>query len=356
MRLFLCKSCGQTLFFENNTCGRCGHALGFSADTLSLLTLETREAGFQSLGGGELYSYCRNAAHGVCNWLVPKAVTDPDGLCIACRHNQTIPDLTIDENLTAWRVTEIAKHRLFYSLLRLKLPLKNLADAPVQGFAFNFLSDTPGLGPRILTGHNEGLITINLKEADDAMRERFRTEMGEPYRTLLGHFRHEIGHYYWNLLVRDGGRLQACRAVFGDDMLDYDEALQAHYKQGPPPEWEQNYISAYASSHPWEDFAESWAHYLHIADTLETASAFGLGIHPYRMDENLLHADINFDPYKAKTVSQLIQAWLPLTFAMNALNRSMGHADLYPFVLSETVIGKLSFIHRLVQEQIGGEA
>ncbi|MDE2240421.1 MAG: putative zinc-binding metallopeptidase, partial [Rhodospirillales bacterium] len=183
-----------------------------------------------------------------------------------------------------------------------------------------------------------------------AMRERFRAEMGEPYRTLLGHFRHEVGHYYWNVLVRDGGRLEACRAMFGDDSRDYGEALQFHYDQGPPGGWEENYVSAYATMHPWEDFAETWAHYLHIIDTLETASAFGLRIHPRRADQTLLHADINFDPYAAKSIEALIDAWLPLAFAMNALNRSMGHADTYPFVLSKPVIRKLGFIHDLVHD------
>ncbi len=252
---------------------------------------------------------------------------------------------------------EVAKHRLFYTLLRLKLPLRDIADSdPEQGLAFDFLADPPGSGPRILTGHDEGLITINLAEANDAMREHLRNEMGEPYRTLLGHFRHEIGHYYWNELVRNGGRLEACRAVFGDDSRDYGEALKLHYEQGPPAGWEETYISAYASMHPWEDFAETWAHYLHIVETLETASAFGLHIHPRRTDEGLLHADINFDPYKAANIGQLIDAWLPLTFAMNAINRSMGHADMYPFVMSPRVMQKLGFIHELVHGRVMAQA
>ncbi len=356
MRLFTCKSCGQTLFFENNVCERCGHELGFCSTKMSLLTLEREGDILRPLGGGSSYVCCANAAHGVCNWLVPVPVESPEGLCTACQHNQTIPDLSIDENLRNWRAMEAAKHRLFYTLLRLNLPLADISSNPEQGLAFDFLADPPGSGPRILTGHDEGLITINLAEADDALRERFRNEMGEPYRTLLGHFRHEVGHYYWNVLVRDAGRRLACRAVFGDDSLDYGAALKLHYEQGPPPGWEEHYISAYATMHPWEDFAETWAHYLHIADTLETASAFGLRIHPRRTDEELLHADIDFDPYKATDIGQLIEAWLPLTFAMNAINRSMGHADMYPFVLSQPVVRKLSFIHDLVQGRVAAQA
>lgn len=353
MRLFSCKSCAQTLFFENISCERCAHQLGFDSESLTLLTLEQDGDALRPLGGQTRYRYCDNAQHGACNWLVQ--ANAQDGLCAACQHNRTIPDLSVPENLAEWQKMEVAKHRLFYTLMRLGLPHQSIAENPQTGLAFDFLADPPS-GPRILTGHDEGLITINLKEADDAMRERFRAEMGEPYRTLLGHFRHEVGHYYWNLLVRDAGRRNECRAVFGDDSIDYGQALQTHYEQGAPANWAQSYISAYATMHPWEDFAETWAHYLHIVDTLETASAFGLRIHPRRTENELLHADIDFDPHRAESVEQLIEAWLPLTFAMNSLNRSMGQQDLYPFVISETVIRKLGFIHELVHGRVGGSA
>ncbi|MGE4482888.1 zinc-binding metallopeptidase family protein [Acidocella sp.] len=346
MRLFTCHCCGQTVFFENASCERCGCGLGFSTQALKLLTLERRAGQLVPVGGGPSYRYCANARHAACNWLIPETSTDE--FCAACKHNRTIPDLAAGENLSRWQAMETAKHRLFYTLMRLGLPMKNLAEDPAHGLAFDFLADPPGPGPQILTGHEEGLITINLTEADDAMRERFRTEMGEPYRTLLGHFRHEVGHYYWNMLVRDMSRLEECRAVFGDERLDYGTALQTHYEQGPPLDWAQTYISAYASAHPWEDFAESWAHYLHIVDTLETASAFGLRIHPHKTDNEILHTDIDFDPHGVGNIEALVEAWLPLRFAMNSINRSMGLADMYPFVLSATVIRKLGFIQELV--------
>lgn len=353
MRLYGCKSCGQTVFFENSVCERCGHELGFSSESQSLLTLERDGDFLRPLGGGADYLYCSNAQYGACNWLLPAAKSaETDGLCDACSHNRTIPDLSITENLEHWQNMETAKHRLFYSLLRLNLPHDTISQNPGHGLVFDFLADLPGVEERVLTGHDEGLITINLAEADDATRERFRTEMGEPYRTLLGHFRHEVGHYYWNVLVRDAHRLDACRAVFGDDTIDYGEALKQHYAQGEMPNWQGSYISSYATTHPWEDFAETWAHYLHIVDTLETAGAFGLRIHPRRADEELLHADIDFDAYKAANIEQLVEAWLPLTFAMNALNRSMGHGDMYPFVLSPPVIEKLRFIHELVHGRV----
>jgi hypothetical protein len=346
MRLFRCRTCGQTIFFENSLCGNCGSALGFLAGGQEMLTLTQQGDFYRRVNSLQRYRYCENALHKACNWLIPAG--SPENFCTACRHNRTIPDLSVPDYLAQWQKLEIAKHRLFYTLIGLGLPLRSYTDDPERGLAFDFLPDPPGPGPRILTGHDEGLITINLAEADDAMRERFRTEMGEPYRTLLGHFRHETGHYFWNILLRDTGRLSQFRDMFGDERAHYGPALEKHYQDGPPPDWELDYISAYAASHPWEDFAESWAHYLHIIDTLETASAFGLRIHPGAGRHKLLRASITFDPHHTTSIEPLITAWLPLTVAVNSLNRSMGLADLYPFTLAPNVVEKLGFIHRLV--------
>ena len=202
-----------------------------------------------------------------------------------------------------------------------------------------------------MTGHDDGLITLSLQEADDAERERNRVAMHEPYRTLLGHFRHEIGHYFWDRLVfdaPDGGRLEAFRALFGDERADYGQALQRHYDQGAPADWQSRFVTAYATMHPWEDFAETWAHYLHIVDTLEIAGAFGLSTQPALTQGEELHASVDFDPYHAATMQQLSESWLPLTVAVNSLNRAMGQPDLYPFVLSTPALEKLAFVHGLV--------
>ena len=272
--------------------------------------------------------------------------------CAACRHNRVIPDLSAGENGRLWGKIEAAKHRLFYSLLRLGLPLENRTDDPELGLAFDFLSDPPESHAHgVMTGHDNGLITLALREADDAVREKVRGEMGEPYRTLLGHFRHESGHYFWDRLVAtDESRLEDFRALFGDDRLDYDAALQKHYNEGAPQGWQDDFVSVYATTHPWEDFAETWAHYLHIVDTLETAGAFGLKVKPRRA-RGALAANIDFDPYRAARMDTLIDAWLPIEFATNSLNRSMGLIDLYPFVLSPKVIEKLAFIHALTHSQ-----
>ena len=347
MKLFQCQQCGQPIYFENNVCEQCGRRLGFLPEQMTLSALEPDGEAWRALAapGETPYRFCANAQHDACNWLV--AADSAETLCAACRHNQTIPDVSLPENLARWRKLESAKHRLFYSLLRLNLPLANRLDDPEHGLAFDVLAEAPDT-PKIMTGHDNGLVTLALAEADDAWREQTREAMGETYRTLLGHFRHEVGHHYWDLLVRDGGQLDAFRTLFGDERQDYAAALEQNYAQGPPADWRECFISAYASCHPWEDFAETWAHYLHIVDTLEMGFAFGLEIRPRLPGSEELESSISFDPYAGGDVERLVAAWLPLVFAVNSLNRAMGLPDLYPFVLTPAVIEKLGFIHRLV--------
>ena len=349
MRLFRCQNCGQLLYFENTHCERCSCRLGYLPWRATLSALEPDGDRWQTLAKPKApVRFCENAGHGVCNWLIEADAPGP--LCAACQFNRTIPDLEVEGNLARWRRLEAAKHWLFYSLLRLKLPLRSQVEDPDQGLAFDFLAEGPEpTAPKVMTGHDNGLITIALEEADDAERERRRTQMGEPYRSLLGHFRHEIGHYFWDVLVRDGGRLEDCRAVFGDDSQDYNAALQAYYQNGAPSDWQEHFVSAYATAHPWEDWAETWAHYLHILDTLEMANAFGIRIQPRVTRDETLSAEIDMDPYQTADMQDIIDAWLPLTFAVNSLNRAMGNHDLYPFVLSPAVVEKLAFVHGVVR-------
>lgn len=355
MKLFECQHCGQALYFENTRCESCGRGLGYlpSKETVTALEPDNPQQNnglWRALAEPEgrdrrRYRYCSNAVHGVCNWLIP--ADSPDQFCAACRHNRTIPDLSLPENVTNWRKIEGAKHRLFYTLLKLRLPHKTRIEEPETGLAFDFMaSPAPGAptDEQVMTGHDSGVITINLAEADDAERERMRKDMREPYRTLLGHFRHEIAHYYWDRLVRDSPSIDEFRRLFGDEREDYGAALQRHYANGPPPDWPERFVSAYASVHPWEDFSETWAHYFHMVDTLETAGAFGLRVRPKVTMSADLSTAIDFDPHLA-TMERIIDAWLPLTFAVNSINRSMGIADLYPFVLAPQAIVKLSFIH-----------
>lgn len=342
MRLFQCQACGEPLYFESIVCESCGRRLGFLPAKATMTALEQNGSCWKALADPiPDYAYCANRTYVACNWLVD--VEAKDSFCVACRHNRTIPDLTDERNLALWRRLEVAKRRLFYSLVRLKLPLTNKTEDS-KGLVFDFLNSTSN---PVMTGHLDGVITINLAEADDSERERQRGAMGEPYRTLLGHFRHEIAHYYWDRLVRDQPSIDEFHAAFGDEQNNYGEALKLHHSTGAPPDWPTNFVTAYASSHPWEDFAETWAHYFHIVDTLESAHAFGVRTHPRVSGSEALDASVDFDPYIA-TVDRLIEAWLPLTFAFNSINRSMGINDLYPFTLGTNAILKLNYVYEQI--------
>lgn len=352
MRLFACDHCGQVLHFDNRQCVRCGHRLGFVTEQLAMHAVEIDSDNQWRIVGApqSTVRFCANAALDICNWLV--ATDDPHEFCVACRHNRLVPNTGTDEGLSRWRRIGQAQRHLFYSLLRLRIPIPNREQDPQGGLVFDFLEDEIGSDGSIMpamTGHEEGLIAIRAAEADDLTREQARTSMNEPYRTLLGHFRHETGHFVWNKLVRDRNAFDAFRAVFGDEQLDYGSALQFYYDNGPAQGWQLNFISAYASAHPWEDFAECFAHYLHIVDTLEMARAFGIAI-DVRGHEGMV-AEVDFDPYRATNAAQLVEAWIPLSVAINSIQHSMGQPDSYPFVLSPAVVTKLEYMHGLVQQR-----
>ena len=332
MKLFRCDHCGNVIYFENSVCENCGHALGYWHATNMMVSLEAAGDYFTApILPDTKFVYCANAQYGACNWLVEYS---PGGepYCRACRHNGIVPPMDSPQNLANWQTIERAKKRLFYSLLQLHLPLATRNEDAVHGLRFEFLSDDASAQP-VLTGHEDGIITLALKEADDAERERRRTQMSEPYRTLLGHFRHEVGHYYWDLLIENRPALDEYRRLFGDERADYGQALQRHYETGAPPNWQQSYISSYATSHPWEDWAETWAHFLHIVDTTGELKT--------RMD---------FDPYPLGEIDELVGHWVPLASLINNLNRAVGQNDAYPFVLTPAVVEKLGFIQKVVRE------
>ncbi|MDB5888461.1 MAG: hypothetical protein JWM03_1333 [Rhodocyclales bacterium] len=356
MKIFHCDHCGQLLFFENSRCVNCARALAYLPELQRIASLEPAPDGQwrSALGeaAGRSYRLCKNYENeDICNWAV--LADDPQPFCQSCRSTQVIPDLTIAGNKEAWFQLETAKRRLFYSLMSLGLPVHSRGEDPAYGLAFQFLAaDVPGAAP-VMTGHDNGIITINLAEANDAKREKARLALGEPYRTVLGHFRHEIGHYYWDRLVKDSPHIEDFRKLFGDERQDYAAALKQHYASGvanwQEPNWQEKYVSAYASSHPWEDWAETWAHYLHMVDALETARACGLTLVPARKDEPSLDAKKKSSTNDV-SVGGMVRDWVALTYVLNNLNRSLGLSDAYPFVLTATVIEKLDFVHKLIAE------
>ena len=350
MKLFECQKCANLLYFENTSCEKCGSLVGYLADQQLLSAVLPAGNHWTALAHSkEPYRFCANWENRACNWLITVASANP--YCRACQHNSTIPDVTDPHNHALWVKMETAKRRLFYSLIKLRLPLPLRKDECPEPLEFDFLNDPADR--QVMTGHDSGKITIALREADDAERERLRVNLHEPYRTLLGHFRHEVGHFYWDRLVRDGNRLEGFRDVFGDERKDYAAALAAYYKSGPPADWQKSYVSGYATMHPWEDFAETWAHYLHIVDTLEMGFAFGMTISPRLKNEHGMNAKIARDPYAMTTIDELLAAWLPITFAVNSLNRTMGQPDLYPFIISPPAAHKLDYIRSLVQTDAG---
>ncbi|WP_336518340.1 putative zinc-binding peptidase [Pollutibacter soli] len=351
MKLYTCSNCNNLLYFENSVCLNCNHAIGFDAESLSMIALvPSGDNLFSETGNASRrFRYCSNFAFGTCNWIIPENA-DAE-FCKACELNHTIPDLSIEQNQVRWKKIEIAKHRLVFSLLRLQLPMDVKVEKEDRGIWFDFLADEPE-GERVTTGHDSGIITLNIEEADDDVRMRNLMNLGERYRTLLGHFRHEIGHYYWELLINNQSPLEKFRELFGDERADYGKALEKYYQQGLSFNWMNEYISPYATAHPWEDWAETWSHYLHMMDTLETAYYFSIRVRPRPASgEELSKASVKEDPYEISDFNQIMQLWLPLSFAVNSLNRSMGHQDFYPFVISPKVVEKLAFIHEVVRSK-----
>jgi hypothetical protein len=346
MKLFACPVCSEVVFFENFLCVHCGAEISFDPDETAFCVVPSA----QSVQPGSAPAGPRACKHrldyNACNWAV--AATDENSFCIACRLNEIIPDLTQPSARAAWIRLEVAKRRLIYTLQQLELPLIARGPDTPRGLAFAFKQDEPD-GRKVITGHADGLITINLAEADDAARETTRAKLGEHYRTVLGHFRHEVGHHYWNRLIKGSSHLEGFRELFGDERVDYAQALQRYYDTGAPADWPVRFISAYASAHPWEDWAETWAHYLHMVDGVETARAYGLALRPdapgHKSPPALTVRRASDDTFDA-----MITTWMPVTVALNSFTRGMGLSDLYPFALSDPAIAKLRFVHQAVNE------
>ena len=322
MRKFTCPNCAGQLYFENFACTRCGSNVEFNP----------LPQDFECLDPDAPSLACNNRESGVCNW---RKDWSSDSFCRACKLNHTIPRLDADGNLELWKRLEFAKRRVLYDFGRLGLTAPERGGDGEIGLAFDFLSPADG---KVVTGHDSGLITINLAEADDAHREQIRTELGEPYRTLIGHFRHECGHYLFDRFVAGTNELEPFRATFGDESRDYAQALKDYYAH--PPEWREHFVSAYASSHPWEDWAESCAHYLHIVSTLDTFFASTLSGDGAAVPVH--------DPYRERDFDVVIRQWFPLAELLNELNRSMGLHDPYPFVLTPTAIDKLRLVQQIL--------
>ena len=381
MKRFNCSCTAKAeLFFDSCSCVGCGRLTGFSDELQEIIAFDPTETPdvWQNPSDSQRYTQCENyALHGACNGMVKiegDAHSDKTLLCFACHFNKTIPDLTITEHLPLWKKLEEAKRRTFFTLRSLDLELPDAEQLPEGGLSFEFITDRdaedhfqsslPGHEP-VFTGHDSGNIVINIAEADEVARTAVKISLAENYRTLLGHFRHEIGHYFWDRLVApDADELDSYRTLFGDEREDYQVSLDRHYNDGPPANWPDNFISAYATMHPWEDWAETWAHYIHNIDTLETAQAFGFTLKtPAKSGKNKtkniaidkleLPQDVResyFWMAKETPIETIIDTWTGFSVGLNALNRSMGLDDAYPFVLTPSIRSKLAFVHELLKK------
>ena len=352
MRTFRCL-CQNTLFFDNSFCLQCGREVGFCpVCRLIVSLLQTKEGRLHCGNPACKISLvkCHNyVTYNVCNRCVQSEgqnAIDEDGtsiapLCDCCSFTRTIPDLSVPGNQEKWYRLEMAKRRLFYDLDLLQLPYGTGPQIVQPALYFDFKADvtltneywgTTGSKEKVYTGHDNGIVTINIREADDVERERLRVELGEAQRTLLGHFRHEIGHYYWDALVK-----KRCEAafiqVFGDPMNpSYQEALTAYYNTAPPNNWQSQFVSAYATMHPWEDFAETFATYLDMVSLLDTAYHISF----FNGSPSLSHLDT------------IVIQYQQLGISLNELNRSKGIMDVVPEIVSPGVKEKMQFIHEVI--------
>ncbi|CAN5352835.1 putative zinc-binding metallopeptidase [soil metagenome] len=324
MKAFRCRVCDNALHFENSVCVVCGSALGFSRAERAIVPVVD---GRYVDSAGLVWHVCANLNLSGCTWLAEVAGAQ----CSSCDLTRTRPsddDLVGLENFPA---AEAAKRHLLVELDTLGFEVVGKDVDPEQGIAFDLLSS---VDENVVIGHEDGVITIDLAESDDAYREKIRARLSEPYRTMLGHFRHEFGHYAEWQYVRGADRMNRCRELFGDESKDYQEELNRHYAEGPPDGWEQSFISTYATMHPFEDFAETWSHYLHICDTIETAREYGLA------------AIGGLDAFSSFR-DVVTGVWVPLSISLNQMNRSMGKDDVYPFVIPGPVLDKLEFVASL---------
>ncbi len=333
MRAFRCRVCDSPLYVENSVCVSCGTSLGYSRAERDIVPVDG--SGRYVDATGLVWHVCRNLNLSGCTWLARQ----PDGQCESCDLTRTRPRDSDLEGLKNFRLAEQAKRHLLDELDTLGMPVVGKDADPENGLCFDLLSSAE---EKVTIGHADGVVTIDLAEGDDVHREKVRDQLDEPYRTMLGHFRHEIGHYYEWQLVRGPALMARCRDLFGDETADYAEAIERHYRDGAPADWQATHLSTYATMHPFEDFAETWAHFLHICDTVETAAAYGL----------TAVAPGSFSHFRDLVTG----VWVPLSTALNMINRSMGREDLYPFVIPLPVLDKLDFVASLSPRYPGDSA
>ena len=342
MRRFSCEACAAEIAFDSSRCPVCATPLGYVPEERTLRTLRPADAvTFRISDGAVDWWRCLNASWG-CNWLIRAA--SGETWCRSCALTRGRPDDARPAAVSAWTTAEASKRRLVHQLDRFGLPVEARRSAESDGLVFDLVF-LPGA--RGLTGHLDGVVTVDLAEAEPVYREQMRRRLGEPFRTLLGSLRHEVAHYYWSVLVLDAGRVESFRTVFGDERVDYSAAVQ-HYYASPPAWDDSHFVSHYAQAHPHEDWAETFALYLHIVDLVDTAAAYGLIDLPASLDDRL--------PSPAgASIDDLVAHWVALAAAIDGLADSVGAEWLRPSADARLELDKLGYVHARITRQRPGE-
>ncbi len=349
MRGFACPVCHNFTPFESDRCPNCQASVGLHLPSKSMIATVRDSA----VVDGQRWVRCTQSGNLGCNWLVPEEqAVEQRGRCLAdslIRREPAPDDTMAREKLVP---TAQALRRLIYQLTDIGLPVEPFWRRD-GGLAFDLLSSYT-TGDKVLIGHADGVITIDLVETLDAYRETLRVALGEPYRTMLGHFRHEVGHYYQNILVEKGSGamqyLQECRELFGDERTSYSDQIARHYTFGAPDQWQDSFISEYATMHPWEDFAECFAHYLHITDTIDTCREAGMVLTADKVRFTVPRDIEALESYADVPVERLLFDWKWMSMFFNRVNTAMGKNPLYPFIIPPPVIAKLGFVHRVIRD------
>ncbi|MTH78159.1 zinc-binding metallopeptidase family protein [Paracoccus aestuariivivens] len=313
-----CPGCGQRVYFHNTLCS-CGMALVFDPELGAFAANATPCTRLRDIG---------------CNWRA-----EQDGpQCRSCAMTTTVPDLSVEGNLDLLAQSEAAKRWVLANLARWRWFTN--ADQG-QRVSFQMLSEhARHQEVNVTMGHADGVITINVVEADDAVRVERQQELGELYRSMVGHMRHEIAHFLFERLAVLPGFLDQFRTMFGDERADYAQAITEHYAN--PKDKGATHISKYATMHPHEDWAETSAHILHLVDMTDSLMATGLTgpqIPPP-----------GYDAYADPNAEQLLTVATAVALAVNEINRALDNPDVYPFVLTETTRAKLAFAHHWLSQ------
>jgi hypothetical protein len=341
VRVFICSTCQHELDFESMSCPNCDSSVGYVSDRRDVVVIVADGPARYSVDGDSAAQWrCLNASWG-CNWMLP--ADGGDVWCLSCRLTRGRPDEADPAAVVAWSAAEAAKRRLVFQLGELGLPIEPRSPTTPRGLAFD-LVHVPGASA--VTGHDRGIITLDLSEADERHRDELRRNLGESFRTLIGHLRHEVGHYYFAHLVGQHDRILEFRALFGDERIDYSSALDEHYRRartGDDKADLSRFVTAYAAAHPLEDWAETFAHYLHTLDGLQTADSHGLAARSREDGGRVKSASSS-----PVSFSSILERWLPVAEMINAIADGLGSSRPYPFTLSPVVVTKLEFVHACV--------